>query len=49
MLLIDEKLAQEILVYLGRRPYVEVFQLVQRLQALDEAAPPDPPREAPGD
>lgn len=33
---IDEKLAQSILNYLGTRPYAEVFQLVMKLQQLEQ-------------
>jgi len=33
---LTEQLGQELLNYLASRPYAEVFQLVQKLQTLEE-------------
>jgi hypothetical protein len=43
---ISIELANAILGYLGSRPYAEVFQLVQAMQA---AAPKDAPQEEPAE
>ena len=43
---ISIELANALLGYLGSRPYAEVFQLVQAMQA---AAPKDAPKDAPQD
>lgn len=42
-LVITAKLAQEILNYIVKQPFAEVFQLVQQLQALPKLEPSNAP------
>jgi len=50
-LTISRELGQEILTYLGSRPYAEVFTLINRLQteAATPSAPPAPVIEHPAE
>jgi len=41
--MIEEKLANAILQYLGRQPYLEVVNLITGLMQLKEASPPPEP------
>lgn len=46
-LVISQELAQKILNFLGTQAYVQVYQLIDGMKALQPEAPPPPEQDAP--